>query len=199
MGLNRVLIGRYASKGRTSIINEFKDEYLSKKGDRFFVDGVTYEIGQISQEKGQMEFEISSKIPVDEITEKNKKKFFDLVKKKLEKQKVAPFYIGMDDIVKKIGEREIKKRDYIRLKYRSKTNSFYNDKDIIKEAEKINREKDTKKLPSVTEVSSIPGKLVLAAIEEGFYLFIKEKVNDMVKANQEAKKKYTAAGAAKKK
>lgn len=198
MGLNRILIGRYASKGRTSIINEFKDEYLSKKGDRFFVDGVTYEIGQIFQEKDKMEFEISSKIPVDEITEKNKKKFFDMIKKKLEKQKTAPFYIGMDDIVKKIGEREIKKRDYIRLKYRFKTTSFYNDKEIIKEAEKINRQQDTKNVPAVSEVSSIPGKLVLAAIEEGFYLFIKEKVNDMVKANQEAKKKY-AAGATKKK
>ncbi len=192
MGLNRMLIDKYASKGRTSIINEFKDMYLSKKGDRFFVDGITYEIGQIFHEKGKMEFEISSKIPVDEITEKNKKKFFDMVKKKLEKQKHPPFYVGMDDIVKKIGEREIKKRDYIRLKYRAKSNDFYDDKVIIKKAEKIAREQDMEKVPPVTEVSSIPGKLVLAAVEEGFYLFVKEKVSEMVKSNQDAQKKYAA-------
>jgi hypothetical protein len=196
MGLNKVLIDKYASKGRSRIIREFKEKYLSKKGDRFFVDGITYEIGQLFQEKDEMEMEISSKIPVDEITEKNKEKFFDMVEGKLQKQKSPPYYIGMDDIVKKIGEREIKKRDYIRLKYRIKVDDFHDDKAIIKEAGRIAREQDMEKIPPVLEVSSIPGKLVLAAVEEGFYLFIRDKVNEMVKANQEAKNKYAVAGAA---
>jgi hypothetical protein len=196
MGLNKVLIDKYASKGRSRIISEFKEKYLSKKGDRFFVGGITYEIGQLFQEKDEMEMEISSKIPVDEITEKNKKKFFGMVEGKLQKQESPPYYIGMDDIVKKIGEREIKKRDYIRLKYRAKVHGFHDDKAIIKEAERIAREQDMKEIPPIQEVSSIPGKLVLAAVEEGFYLFIRDKVNEMVEANQEAKKKYAAAGAA---
>jgi hypothetical protein len=195
MGLNKVLIDKYASKGRSQVISEFKEEYLSKKGDRFFEDGITYEIGQISQEKGEMEIEISSKIPVDEISEANKEKFFSLVKERLEKQDTPPFYIAMDDIVKKVGEREVKKRDYIRLKYRIKTDDFHDDKSIVEKAEKIARQQSTEKIPPIPEVSSIPGKLVLAAVQEGFYHFIKNKVNKMLEANQEVKKKYVAPGA----
>ena len=197
MSLNMVLINKYASRGRSRIITEYKEKYLTKKGDRFFVDSITYEIGQIFQEEDEVEIEFSSKIPVDEITENNKEKFYKSVKEKLKKQKLIPYYIGMDDIIKKIGERKIKKRDYIRLKYRAKTDYFYDDKAIIKDAEKlVSPTQDGSLIPNVPEVNSVAGKLFLAAIEEGIYQFIKDKVDKMIQANQDAKKKYAAVGAA---
>lgn len=197
MGLNKILTGKYASRGRSRIIDEYKEKYTSKKGDRFFVDGITYEIGQILQENDEMEIEISSKIPVDEISEKNKEKYFKSIKKELSRQEFPPYYIVMEDIVKKIGEREVKKRDYIRLKYRAKTNYFYDEKAILEESERIVREQDDETIPFIPEANSIPGKLVLAAIEEKFHIFVKDKMTRMIQANLEAKSQYAVAGAAK--
>ena len=194
MGLNKVLICKYASRGRSRIIDEYKEKYLSKKGDRFFVEGITYEIGQIFHEEGELEIEISSKIPVEDIGEKNKKKYFNLIKKEIEKQKLPPYYIAVEDIVKEIGERKLKKRDYLRLKYRANPDHFYDDKAIMKTVENIQQTPED--IPSVPEVNSVPGKLVLAATEENFYLFIKGNMDDLIQLNQKAQKSYALVGAA---
>ena len=72
---------QFASLGLAELIADYRTRYEPKKGDRFNVEGITYEIGPASMSHAGIEFEVSSKIPQDELPSKaDMVKYFEAVK-----------------------------------------------------------------------------------------------------------------------
>ena len=195
MNLRQMLFQKYASEGRDRLVAELKETYAPKKGDRFHITGITYEVGQIVPLEDGIEFEISSKIPLEKLSGKRKPSdFFEAVKKFCAKSPKLPEYAGMDDIVYKVGEREIKKRDYVRLRYKYSFNELFDEQEIQREAEAIMRGESTREVPQIPGVVSIAGRLVLLTLRESIYQYSREKMNRLIEANETVGKKFGAKG-----
>jgi hypothetical protein len=191
--LRQVLYQKYTSEGRDQVVAELRNAYESKKGDRFHIDGITYEVGQIMLADDSIEFEISSKIPLEELPGKEgAKKFFEAIKKTFNGFPKEPEYVSMDDIVHKVGEREIKKRDYVRVKYKYGFGELFNDQEIQREAEAIIRGEVTREVPEIPGVISVAGRLVLLALKESAYNYTKESMNRLIEANEKVRKEFKA-------
>ena len=108
--LKQILFSQFAGDGLTQLIGETQKMYTPKKGRRFNHENITYEISRPGVVEGNIEFEISSKIPQDELKDdKNMNSYFNKIKKVLSKTKNKPVSIEMENIVwdsKKDTEKE---------------------------------------------------------------------------------------------
>jgi len=182
--LREILFQRFASEGRKRAVEEFQKAYDPKKGDRFNSKGITYELGQISVDQGGIEYEISSKIPMEDLQgAEDLSDYFEAVKVKTSKKGKVIVHAGVDDVVQKVGEQEVKKRDYVRLRYKYGFEEMYDDAAIQKEAEAIISGKTKKKLPEIPGVITIPGRLVLLAVADSVYAKAKEDMHSFMEAN----------------
>ncbi len=190
MSFKALIFQKFATEARDKLLQELKQTYESKKGDRFKVKNITYEISRIAMNKEGMEFEISSKIPLEDLPQEAQlKQFFEEVKRICGQDNHPPFHAGMDDIVHKLGEREVKKRDYVRLHYRYKFEELYDSKDILWQTETLSQESSVPKLPDVPGVTSLSGRLVLLAVRDNVYRIVKDKVDNFIKANEQVRAK----------
>ena len=95
-----LLFNQFAAEGLNSLVEEMQSKYTSKKGRRFNHNNVTYEVSRPSLNDGAIEYEISSKIPEDEIKgPKEMQAYFTQIKKILSKGKPKPESIEMENIV----------------------------------------------------------------------------------------------------
>jgi hypothetical protein len=187
--LRQFLFKKYASEGRDKVVLELKGLYEPKKGDRFHISGITYEIGQVVLIDDGIEFEISSKIPLDEVAgQEGARNFFEAVKKIVLDSPKDPDYAGMDDIVHKMGEREVKKRDYVRLRYRYTSSELYDEQKIIREVEEIKRGESSREILPIPGIASIAGQLVLMNLKESAYEYIKQNMIRLIEANERVRK-----------
>ena len=91
------LLHEYAAKGITSSVAAFKEKYQPKKESRFSLDDITYEIGPARLQSEYIEFEISSKVPQDELQERSDfDQYFSAIKNVLSNDPKQPEEIGMD-------------------------------------------------------------------------------------------------------
>lgn len=184
-----IFFKQYASMGRQLSLDEFQSQYEPKKGGRFHLQGITYEIGNIEVDDKGLQFEISSKIPKEQLTEKMpRENYFEAVKKNAVIKGKKPVYFGMDDIVHKIGDKEIKKRDYIRLKYHYDYSELFDEKAILEEVKKIAEGKSQTEIPRVSGVQSPVGCLTLAHIKDSIYSEVKKCTQALVDANEKVRK-----------
>ena len=65
--LKGLLFNQFATEGLSALVEEMQSKYTAKKGRRFNHDNITYEISRPTLNGNTIEFEISSKIPEDEI------------------------------------------------------------------------------------------------------------------------------------
>ena len=65
--LKGLLFNQLATEGLSALVEEMQSKYTAKKGRRFNHDNITYEISSPALNDNTIEFEISSKIPEDEI------------------------------------------------------------------------------------------------------------------------------------
>ena len=65
--LKGLLFNQYAAEGLAALVEEMQSSYTAKKGRRFNNDNITYEISRPALKGNAIEFEISSKIPEDEL------------------------------------------------------------------------------------------------------------------------------------
>ncbi len=188
MNLRHLLFQKYASEGRDRLVAELKQAYAPKKGDRFHITGITYEIGQIFPVEGGIEFEVSSKIPIEELTGKQTPgKFFEAIKKFCARSPKKPEYAGMDDIVQTIGEQEIKKRDYVRLRYKYAFEELFDEQEIQREAEAISQDNSLREVPEIPGVVTVAGRLVLLSLRENTYQQSKDKMTRLIEANKQVR------------
>ncbi len=190
MGNLREKIFSYSiNKALDSLRLEMCRKYKPKKGNRFFTDDITYEIGVGKFVPGGVQLEISSKIPAEIFDKKGvTDKYFKEVKKIMTSKTKKPEDIKMENIVHSTTTNEIKERDYIKCIY------IYEDKELFSDDEVdqiISLAKENKvDLDQIKGANTLAGRAVIYASMENMGKLASESVTDLVQTNAETIKKY---------
>ena len=185
--LKGLLFNQYATEGLSALVEEMQSEYTAKKGRRFNNDNITYEISRSALNGNAIEFEISSKIPEDEIKNpKEMQSYFQQIKKVLGKGKNKPESIEMENIVWDSRKETEKKRDYVKLQYRCPLDDLFDNKVVAKRHEQVM----SGQAPSITVFPSAftkAGSVVLVVVRETMHQFGKESLVKLMDANKQIK------------
>ena len=185
--LKGLLFNQYATEGLSALVEEMQSKYSAKKGRRFNHDNVTYEISRPVLKDNTIEFEISSKIPEDEIkTPKEMQSYFTQIKKVLEKGKNKPVSIEMENIVWDSRKDTEKKRDYVKLQYQCPLDDLFDNKVVSKQHEKVMSGKDDS-IPDSPSAFTKAGSIVLANVRESMLQFGKGSLVKLMDANKQIK------------
>ena len=149
------LFHQFASQGLATSIDAFKTQYQPKKENRFNIDGITYEIGPARLDGDSITFEISSKIPQDELDDREDfATYFSAIQDFLKQDAKQPTAIDMENIVQEVGGEETKERDYVRLRYNYLFNEMYSDAAVA--AAMLVSNRTLSLMPSPISPTSIP-------------------------------------------
>ena len=185
--LKGLLFNQYATEGLSALVEEMQSKYTAKKGRRFNHDNITYEVSRPALNGNDIEFEISSKIPEDEIkTPKEMQSYFQQIKKVLGKGKNKPASIEMENIVWDSRKETEKKRDYVKLQYRCPLDDLFDNKVVAKRHEQVM----SGQAPSITDSPSAftkAGSVVLVVVRETMHQFGKESLVKLMDANKQIK------------
>ena len=185
--LKGLLFNQYATEGLSALVEEMQSKYSAKKGRRFNHDNVTYEISRPVLKDNTIEFEISSKIPEDEIkTPKEMQSYFTQIKKVLEKGKNKPVSIEMENIVWDSRKDTEKKRDYVKLQYQCPLDDLFDNDVVSKQHEKVMSGKDDS-IPDSPSAFTKAGSIVLASVRESMLQFGKDSLIKLMDANKQIK------------
>jgi hypothetical protein len=186
--LKGILFSQFASEGFNLLVKEMQDKYKPKKGRRFHHDNITYEIGRPVLKEENIEFEISSKIPEDELNgNKEMKKYFDSIKKVLNQEKSKPLLVEMENIVWDSKKDTEKERDYVKLIYQYSLNDLFDDNELIKRFESSKKGEYDQSIPDVPGILTLQGKLVLMMVCETMQQLGKENISTLINANKQVK------------
>jgi hypothetical protein len=179
---------QFASLALTELIAEYRHHYEPKKGDRFNVEGITYEIGPAKITAQGIEFEVSSKIPQDELPSKaDMVKYFERVKTLMQRSGWVPLSIDMENIVREISEEETKERDYVKLRYCLLEHTLYNDTMVNAELKRLQDQSGGAKPPAIPGVNTLAGRVVLDLLKHNVQRQAKAIMDDLIKANEETR------------
>ena len=183
-----LLFNQFAAEGLNSLVEEMQSKYTTKKGRRFNHNNVTYEVSRPSLNDGAIEYEISSKIPEDEIKgTKKMQDYFQKIKKILSKGKPKPESIEMENIVWDSKKNTEKKRDYVKLLYKLPLDDLFDDKVVAKRHESIlagNKEDD---VPHSISAFTMAGNVVLADVRDTMHNTGRDNVDNLIDANKQVK------------
>ena len=180
------LFQQFASRGISVSIGGFKSKYQPKKENRFNVDGITYETSPAKLSDGGVEFEISSKIPQDDLTDRTDfEAYFEAIKSALANDDRHPVATDMENIVQDVGSEDLKERDYVRLRYHYSYDEMSDQNAVAAEIEKIQKEPDARPLPDIPNVNTIAGKVVLVCVEDFFREEATLRMQRLIEANQQ--------------
>jgi len=181
---------QYASLGLAELIAQYRSRYEPKKGDRFNVDGITYEIGPAKMTGEGIEFEISSKIPQDELPRKaDMAKYFAAVKALMLQASKPPVSIDRENIIREISEEETKERDYVKLRYQLKEEELYDNKAVNAELKKLQRDPSKVHIPQISGVNTLAGRVVLLLLKQNTQRQAKAAMDRLIKANDTTRHK----------
>ena len=189
--LKQILFRKYTDQGLDIVIEEMKEKYDKKKGRRFNYDNITYEVSRGGVVDENMQFEISSKIPQDELKDnKDMKKYFAEIKKLASKFKNKPASVEMENIVLGAHKNTEKERDYVKLLYSYPLNDLYSDKEILKKIKKMSQQTEGEK-PTSKEMSALTqqGNLALQVVQESAQSLARQNIEDLISANKKARTK----------
>ncbi|MFQ6671760.1 MAG: hypothetical protein ACE5KY_00540 [Candidatus Tectimicrobiota bacterium] len=187
--LREQLFQEFAQMGLNETVAEFRRKFQVKKGDRFNHNGITYEIGPASVGVDVIEFEISSKIPQDELSASmTLDAYFNEVKKLMTRRSRKPFAIDRENIVREIGGDEVKERDYVKLKYRYEEPELFETQALVERAAAMDAEA-VASLPEVPGVRTVAGRLVLVAVRDGMKAAAQETMDVLIEANEQVRQK----------
>ena len=168
---------------------EYCAKYKPKKENRFFINGITYEISEGKMQKDSIQFEISSKIPQEIFDKKGLNlKYYNEVKKIMNSKPKRPADVKMENIVHSTSVSEIKERDYVKCTYAYKESELYTEKQVDTIVKKVLGKEI--KLPEISGVTTIPGQAVLYLLGENVYSGAKTNIDDLVKSNDDVMKKF---------
>jgi hypothetical protein len=179
---------QFASLGLTELIADYRSRYEPKKGDRFNVEGITYEIGPAIITPAGIEFELSSKIPQDELPSKaDMMKYFETVKTRMQQSGRVPLSIDMENIIREISEEETKERDYVKLRYCLAEHSLYTDTMVNTELKRLQEQPGEGTLPDIPGVNTVAGRVVLNLLKRNVQQQARAIMDDLIKANEETR------------
>ena len=186
--LKGLLFNKFAAEGLSSLVEEMQSKYTAKKGRRFNHKNVTYEVSRPSLNEGNIEYEISSKIPEDEIkTPKEMQTYFQQIKKVLAKGKFKPQSMEMENIVWDSKKETEKKRDYVKLLYKFPLDKLFDNEEVEKRHNKIREGYKDSDVPHSASVLTKAGNVVLANVRDTIKSIGRDNVNDLIDANQKVK------------
>ena len=186
--LKGLLFNQYAAEGLSLLVEELQSKYTAKKGRRFNHNNVTYEISRSSLNQGAIEYEISSKIPEDEIENpKEMQAYFQQIKKILSKGKLKPDSVEMENIVWDSKKETEKKRDYVKLLYKFPLDNLFDDQVVAKRHENIMTGQADPSVPHSSSAFTMAGNVVLADVRDTIQNNGRENLNNLIEANKEVK------------
>jgi hypothetical protein len=187
------LFMQFASKGLAASTEAFKGQYQPKKENRFHLDGITYEIGPAQIQDDNIEFEISSKIPQDELANRDDfTSYFAAIKAFLADDSKKPEDIDLENIVHQNPDgEEIKERDYVRLLYRYDFSEMYSDAAVAKDVVQLQKDPTARTLPDLPNVNTLAGRVVLMHVEEFTQREVTERMRRLIEANQEVRQAFS--------
>ena len=182
------LFTQYAAEGLSALVEEMQSSYTAKKGRRFNNDNITYEISRPALKGNAIEFEISSKIPEDELkTPKEMQSYFDQMKKNLAKSKNKPESIERENIVWDSKKETEKKRDYVKLQYRFPLDDLFDDKVVVKRHEKVMSGEVDPSMPDSPSAFTKAGNVVLGVVRETMQQLGKDSLLELMEVNTKVK------------
>ncbi len=186
--LKGLLFNQYAAEGLSLLVEELQSKYTAKKGRRFNHNNVTYEISRSSLNQGAIEYEISSKIPEDEIKNpKEMQAYFQQIKKILSKGKLKPESVEMENIVWDSKKETEKKRDYVKLLYKFSLDELFDDQVVAENHKNIMAGQADPKVPQSSSAFTMAGNVVLATVRDTIQNIGRDNVNSLIEANKDVK------------
>ncbi len=188
--LQAQLFVQTASVSLNRLTKDLQKKFEPKKGDRFNVEGITYEIGPpkfVDVDKA-IRFEISSKIPGEELSESyDHAKYFQQIEKRNESAK-KPVSADMENIVRETRDQERKERDYVKLTYQYEGEELYDDREVLKDIEEIAKGSGKKEIPpKIPGVTTLAGRLILERVQFSLYEVARENVESLIDANEKVR------------
>jgi hypothetical protein len=188
--LKGILFNQYAGEGLSQLIEELQKKYKPKKGRRFNQNDITYEISRPVLHDNSLEFEISSKIPQDELsTEKEMQAYFQAIKKIISSEKKKPVSIERENIVWDSKKETEKEREYVKLHYSYPLEDLYDDQEILKRCKELEGDPGKESLPEIPGGFTTPGKIALLMVREKIQEFCRDHVTVLIEANKKVRGK----------
>jgi len=186
--LKGLLFNQFAAEGLTSLVEEMQSKYTAKKGRRFNYNNVTYEVSRPTLSEGTIEYEISSKIPENEVkTPKQMQAFFQQVKKFVSKGKFKPESMEMEDKVWDDKNDTEKKRDYVKLLYKLHLDDLFDDEQVAKRYKNIQEGGKDSDVPHSASAFTEAGNVVLADVRDTMKNIARDNINNLIDANKQIK------------
>ena len=186
--LKGLLFNQFAAEGLSALVDEMQSSYTTKKGRRFNHNNITYEISRPALKRNTIEFEISSKIPEDEIkTPKAMESYFDQMKKTISKGKNKPKSIERENIVWDFKKETEKKRDYVKLLYSYPLDDLFDNKVVAKRHEKVVSGQADPITPDSSSAFTTAGRVVLGVVRETIQQLGKDSLTELMEVNKKVK------------
>lgn len=187
--LKGILFSKYVDKGLNSLLEELQKKYGEKKGRRFNYNNITYEVSRSSLVDENIQFEISSKIPQDELKDrKDMKGYFTEIKKLATKFNKKPIAVEMENIIIDTKKNTEKNRDYVKLLYSYPLDELYSEKEILKKNKGMTHQAQGEILPSeATGALTQQGNLALQLVKESIQSLARQNIEALLDANNKIK------------
>ncbi|MBI3580635.1 MAG: hypothetical protein HY098_00890 [Nitrospinae bacterium] len=158
-------------------------KYKPKKENRFFTNGITYEIGPGKLIEGGAQLEVSSKIPVEMVVKKGMNvRYFREIRDIMKKGFKKPADTRMENIIRSNNVNEIKERDYVKCVFSYKNGELYDEAEVHKVVKAASSGKLD--LSGIHGVTTLAGRAVIHLINRNVHEVAKKNVLDMVRANE---------------
>lgn len=188
--LKGILFSQYAGEGLNHLIEELQNKYKPKKGRRFHHNNITYEISRPELNENCLEFEISSKIPQDELpTDKDMQNYFREIKKIVNSKKKKPLSIEMDNIIWDSKKETEKEREYVKLLYSYPLEDLYDDQEVVKRSQALAEGSAKEPLPDIPGGFTPSGKIALMMVKEKIQEYCGSHVVTLIEANKQVREK----------
>ena len=188
--LKKILFGQFAGEGLSSLVMEMQKKYNPKKGRRFNHANITYEVSRPGVVDDNIQFEISSKIPQDELKgDKEMENYFKAIKKLVTKMKRKPVSVQMENIVLDPKKDSEKDRDYVKLLYSYPLDDLYCDKEVSEKIKEINSTDRKKSFPEAKGALTPQGNIALQLVKETTQNFARENIEQLMDANDQVRTK----------
>ncbi len=186
--LKKILFGQFAGESLTSLVEEMQKKYNPKKGRRFNHANITYEVSRPGVVDDNIQFEISSKIPQDELKgNHDMKSYFKEIKKLVSKEKHKPISVEMENIVLDSKKDSEKERDYVKLLYCYPLDDLYDDKDVTAKIDQMSQENIKESTQKIKGSLTPQGSLVLQMVKETIQNNARENIEQLISANKKVK------------
>jgi len=187
--LKGILFSKYVDEGLNSLLEELQKKYGEKKGRRFNYNNITYEVSRSSLVDENIQFEISSKIPQDELKDrKDMKGYFTEIKKLATKFNKKPIAVEMENIIIDTKKNTEKKRDYVKLLYSYPLDELYSENEILKKTKGMKHQAQGEILSSeASGALTQQGNLALQLVKESIQSLARQNIEALLDANNKIK------------